>query len=49
MNDNMDFIEVQGTGEEKAFSKNQFNGLMDLAESGIADLFKLQKQIIDHK
>tara|TARA_B100000073_G_scaffold82617_1_gene63184 strand:+ start:679 stop:1386 length:708 start_codon:yes stop_codon:yes gene_type:complete len=49
MNDNMDFIEVQGTGEEKAFSKDQFNGLMDLAESGIADLFKLQKQIIDHK
>ena len=49
MNDNMDFIEVQGTGEEKAFSKDQFNSLMDLAESGIADLFKLQKQIIDHK
>tara|TARA_B100000965_G_scaffold207259_1_gene173182 strand:+ start:593 stop:1300 length:708 start_codon:yes stop_codon:yes gene_type:complete len=49
MNDNMDFIEVQGTGEEKAFSKDQFNGLMDLAESGIADLFKLQEQIIDHK
>ena len=49
MNDNMDFIEVQGTGEEKAFSKDQFNGLMNLAESGIADLFKLQKQIIDHK
>ena len=49
MNDNMDFIEVQGTGEEKAFSKDQFNGLMYLAESGIADLFKLQKQIIDHK
>jgi ribonuclease PH len=49
MNDNMDFIEIQGTGEEKAFSKEQFNGLMDLAEQGIFDLFKLQNQIINHK
>ena len=32
MNDNMDFIEVQGTGEETAFSKEQFNGLMEIAE-----------------
>ena len=46
MNDNLDYIEVQGTGEEKAFSKEQFNVLMDLAESGIKDLFKLQKEII---
>jgi ribonuclease PH len=45
----MDFIEIQGTGEEKAFSKEQFNGLMDLAEQGIFDLFKLQNQIINHK
>ena len=43
---NLDFIEIQGTGEEKAFTKEQFNGLMDLAESGIKDLFKLQKEII---
>ena len=49
MNDNMDFIEVQGTGEETAFSKKQFNGLMEIAEQGITDLFKLQNQIINHK
>ena len=49
MNDNLDFIEVQGTGEEKAFSKEQFNGLLDLAESGIKDLFKLQHEIINSK
>ena len=47
MNDNLDFIEVQGTGEEKAFTKEQFNGLMNLAESGIKDLFKLQTEIIN--
>ena len=33
-NDNLDFIEVQGTGEEKAFSKEQFIGLLDLVERG---------------
>ena len=49
MNDNMDFIEVQGTGKETAFSKEQFNGLMEIAEQGISDLFKLQNQIINHK
>ena len=49
MNDNLDFIEVQGTGEEKAFSKEQFIGLLDLAESGIKDLFKLQHEIINSK
>ena len=49
MNDNMDFIEVQGTGEETAFSKEQFNGLMEIAEQGISDLFKLQNQTINHK
>ena len=49
MNDNLDFIEVQGTGEEKAFSKDQFIGLLDLAESGIKDLFKLQHEIINSK
>ena len=49
MNDYMDFIEVQGTGEETAFSKEQFNGLMEIAEQGISDLFKLQNQIINHK
>ena len=47
MNDNLDFIEVQGTGEENAFTKEQFNGLMNLAESGIKDLFKLQTEIIN--
>ena len=49
MNDKLDFIEVQGTGEEKAFSKEQFIGLLDLAESGIKDLFKLQHEIINSK
>ena len=49
MNEKLDFIEIQGTGEEKAFSKEQFNALLDLAESGIKDLFKLQNEIINSR
>ena len=26
MNDDLEFIEIQGTGEEKSFSKEEFNG-----------------------
>ena len=47
MNDNLDFIEVQGTGEEKAFTKEQFNGLMCLAESGIQERCRGQTEIIN--
>ncbi len=49
MNDALELIEVQGTGEEKAFSKEEFSKLMDLAESGIKDLFILQNQIIKNE
>ena len=34
------------TGEEKAFSKEQFKDLVDLAENGLKDLFTLQKEVI---
>jgi ribonuclease PH len=36
-------VEVQGTAEERPFSREQFHGLMSLAEKGIADLVALQK------
>ena len=46
MNEALELIEVQGTGEEKAFSKEQFKDLVDLAESGLKDLFILQNEVI---
>ena len=46
MNEALELIEVQGTGEEKAFSKEQFKDLVDLAENGLKDLFTLQKEVI---
>ena len=46
MNEALELIEIQGTGEEKAFSKEQFKDLVDLAENGLKDLFTLQKEVI---
>src|SRR5690606_21096784 len=38
-----DFIEVQGTAEERAFPRAQLNELIDLAAAGIAQLTVMQK------
>lgn len=38
------FIEVQGTAEGAAFDRAGMNRLLDLAQAGIADLVRLQKQ-----
>jgi ribonuclease PH len=36
-------IELQGTGEERPFSREQLNRLLDLAEVGIVELTRLQQ------
>ena len=41
------FIEIQGTAEDKAFSRAQFNEMVDLAEKGLKEIFELQRNIID--
>ena len=40
------FIEVQGTGEEATFSREQLNALLKMGETGIAAITKLQKQAL---
>ncbi|MEM6626036.1 MAG: ribonuclease PH [Pseudomonadota bacterium] len=40
-------IEVQGTGEERPFSQDEFAALMGLAAKGCGDLFELQKAAIE--
>lgn len=37
------FIEIQGTAEGEPFSESQFNGMLELAKKGIADLVRVQK------
>ena len=40
------FVEVQGTAEGAAFSRQEMNALLALAEKGISDLVLLQKQAL---
>lgn len=43
MNAEGHFIEIQGTAEDKSFSREQLNNLLSLAETGISELIELQK------
>jgi ribonuclease PH len=39
-------VEVQGTAEGEPFSREELNALLDLAESGISQLTKAQRDIV---
>jgi ribonuclease PH len=39
-------IEIQGTGEQRSFSRAEFTALMDLAEQGCEDLFAAQRKAL---
>lgn len=41
-----EFVEVQGTAEHKPFSRAGMDELVDLARSGILELFELQRQAL---
>jgi ribonuclease PH len=40
-------VEVQGTAEKTPFSRQDLDGMLDLAQVGIDELFDLQKQAIE--
>ncbi len=40
------FVELQGTGEESTFTRDEMNGLVALAEVGINQLFEVQKEAL---
>lgn len=40
------YIELQGTAEGEAFSREELNQMLDLAEAGIMDLIWQQKQVL---
>ena len=46
MNDQGEFVEVQGTAEGKPFSKGTLEQVISLAGKGIAQLFQAQKEVI---
>jgi ribonuclease PH len=48
MTDQGNFVEVQGTAENKPFSKDSLDGLIELASGGIKQLFEIQKAVIQN-
>lgn len=44
MNEQDQFIEIQGTAEKGSFSQDQLSGMLELARSGICDLITKQKE-----
>lgn len=41
------FVEIQGTGEEATFSREDLNKLLELGEKGIQELIAIQKEALD--
>ena len=40
------FVEVQGTGEHKCYSRSELNRLIDLAEKGVGELMEAQRKAL---
>ena len=41
------FIEVQSTGEESTYSRDELNALVDLAEIGMKQIHEIQAKVLD--
>ena len=46
MTESLEFVEVQGSGEEAVFSAQQMTDMITLAQKGISEIFALQKLAI---
>lgn len=46
MNAKGEFVEIQGTGEQVPFSRARLNDMLDMAEEGIGQLLRLQRQVL---
>jgi len=46
MTGNGKFVELQGTGEEAPFSRQELNQLLELGEMGIQELIEIQKSVL---
>ncbi len=49
MDSNSHLLEIQGTAEGSAFSRNQLNGLLDLAEPGLHQLMEAQRLALNNR
>lgn len=48
LNDQGGIVELQGTAENAAFSRDEFNQMMDLAQKGAAELILAQRDAVDN-
>ncbi|QJW45538.1 ribonuclease PH [bacterium BFN5] len=46
MTGNGHFVEVQGTGEERPYSRQELNAMLENAEQGILELIEYQKEVL---
>ena len=46
MTEDLDFVELQGSGEENTFSHEEMTAMLDLARKGIEEISELQRQAI---
>ena len=47
MNDEGNFIEIQGTAEKGAFSQNELNKMIVLATEGVKSIIEIQKEVLN--
>jgi len=40
-------VEVQGTAERRAFSRSQLDEMLDVAENGLKELFRIQREVLN--
>lgn len=46
MTGNLGLVEVQGTAEKVAFSRQELDVMLDMAQQGLQELFTLQRQVL---
>ena len=46
MTDENKIVEIQGTGEQNPFTREEFNELYTLAEKGIKQMINIQKEVL---
>ncbi len=44
-----EFVEIQGTGEEATFTRDELMNLISLASKGCEELYKLQREALGEK
>lgn len=47
MNAKGEFVEIQGTGEQVSFSRDRLNEMLDMAQEGVEELLRLQREALE--